>query len=80
MTKNLIDLKFVNNRFGCKYTNGRCPNYKSDECGKGGKKIYKKFGYDLNLKVLKEAFKVDHTFGCEYHADKNRIRREKNNG
>ena len=70
--------KFKNKRFGCKCLKGKCPNYKTIDCGaEGGERIKEEFSYDYVVDDLKKSFEVDHTFGNEYHAEKNRASREK---
>lgn len=63
MINNVMILKFANKRFKCKCADGRCPNYKKNECGVGGRAFSKKKSYDNVIKSLKKTLKHDEYVG-----------------
>lgn len=55
--KSVVIFKFYNEELGCRCLYGRCPNYNSEICGKGGIAVYRQYGHAISKKAVKELVK-----------------------
>jgi len=60
--RSAITFLFSHPTLNCRCFDGRCPNYREDECGAGGRAVFKQFSVKEKSRAMRELLNKDSNF------------------